>query len=371
MNLYKKIKFREDIKDDIFFNTLKERVTGYLAENNYDGYATPFVFIKGAIYLTIYIGLYWLIIANTLPFPKILFVWAIMGILGILIGLNISHDAAHNSLFKSKRLNKIVYYLTFNLLGANAYLWQLRHVDSHHLFPNVDNCDADIDDNPFVRLSIYKKARSYQKYQWIYAPIVYLIYTLHWVFYKDFLILNKKHLANLRNIKHSIGEIFLFYVAKILYLFSFIGLPILLTSYSIGEVLVGFLMMHFFASYTFIFGLIASHFSDFTSFECVDKDGYLERSWAGHQIATSLDYHADKKWANFIFGGFNAHVAHHLFPTISHIHYPKISEFIAELSPDYGINYQNINWFEAVRSHFRFLKKLSYPVTPLTNSSSS
>lgn len=359
MSVYKTIKFREDIRNDVFYNTLKDKVMQYLSENNFDGYATPSVFIKGAIYISLYFYLYYLLILGDLAYSKVLLLWATIGVLGILIGLNVSHDAAHNSLFKNKLLNKIIYYITFNMLGANAYLWQLRHIESHHLFPNVDNCDADIDDNPFIRLSTNKDIRWYQKIQWLYAPFAYLFYTIIWVFYKDFLILNKKQLANLRNIQHPLAEIFLFYFAKILYLFIFIGLPMFVASYSWKEVLLGFVLMHFVSSYAFLYGLIPSHFSDLTIFPNVDKDGYLERSWAGHQVAASLDYHADKKWANAIFGGFNAHVAHHLFPTISHIHYPEISEIIAELAPKYNVHYQNVSWFEAIISHFRFLKKMS------------
>jgi linoleoyl-CoA desaturase len=365
MSIHKTIKFQEDIKSDLFYGALKHEVFDYLKVNMYDGYATPFVLLKGAFYLTLFFGSYGLLISGTLPFPNILIVWGVMGILGILVGLNVSHDAAHNSLFKSKKCNRIVYNITFSMLGANAYLWQLRHIDSHHLFPNVDNCDADIDDNSMIRLSIYKDIKWYHRFQWLYAPVLYLFYTLQWVFYKDFIILFKKQLANLRNIHHPTEEIFLFYLGKIFYLVIYIALPLFLTTYSWEEVFIGFLLMHLTSSYAFIFGLIPSHFSDLASFERVDKDGYLKRSWAKHQMATSVDYHADQLWANFIFGGFNAHVAHHLFPTISHIHYPAISKIIVEISTKFDIPYQNISWFGAIKSHFRFLKKLGapYPVS--------
>ncbi len=354
----KTIKFREELKDDKFYTTLKEQVTNYLEEHNYNGYATKAVYIKGAFYSLSLIYLYFYLIFSELTYPKILFVWAAVGVSGILLGLNISHDAAHKSLFRNATANKVIHYIIFNLLGANAYLWQLRHVESHHLFPNVDNCDADIDDNQIIRLSIFKEVSWYHKFQWIYAPFLYLFYTLHWTFYKDFIILDKKQLANLENIKHPTSEIILFYIAKVIYLFIFIGIPILFTNFTWIEVMVGFLVMHFASSSLFIFGLIPSHFSDLTIFSRVDDNGYLEYSWAGHQIASSLDYHAEEKWANFVFGGFNAHVAHHLFPNISHIHYPKISKFIAVLAPEYKINYKNVSWFEAINSHFRFLKKL-------------
>ena len=38
-------------------------------------------------------------------------------------------------------------------MALNAYLWRRRHVGSHHTFPNVQGGDADMDDNPFLRVT--------------------------------------------------------------------------------------------------------------------------------------------------------------------------------------------------------------------------
>ena len=72
-----------------------------------------------------------------------------LGLTGILLAFNCAHDCVHNTFSKYKQLNRIIYYITFNLQGVNARLWRKRHIASHHVFPNVDGCDADIDDNIF------------------------------------------------------------------------------------------------------------------------------------------------------------------------------------------------------------------------------
>jgi linoleoyl-CoA desaturase len=354
----KTIKFREEIRQDVFYQQLRKKVQAYLAANGFDGFATWQVWLKASLYVGIFAGLYLILLFGQLTFSVALGVWAGMGFFGVLMGLNFSHDAAHNAFFKNKTLNKVLYYVTFSALGASAYLWQLRHVQSHHIFPNVDGCDADIDDNPFIRLSPHKPLRGYHKYQHIYAPVLYLAYTLVWVFIKDFVILQKRQLANLRDIHHPAMEVVLFFVAKAAYLFFMIGVPYWLLDGALGQVLIGFIVMHFAASYTFIFGLIASHFSDGRLFPKVDEEGYLDLSWSKHQVATSLDYHATKHWTNWLFGGFNAHCAHHLFPQINHVHYPKISEFIIELAPVFNLPYQNTTLPKAIAAHFRYLKQM-------------
>jgi len=354
----KTIKFEENKEQDLFYTSLRGQVNEYLRMHRFDGFATPQVWTKAVFYLGLQIGLYLFLLNGDLSLGTSLIVWSALGINGVLIGLNISHDAAHHSLSPNKGLNDCIYRLTFNALGANAHLWQMRHIQSHHLFPNVDDCDADIDDNPIIRLSPHKQRYGFQKWQHLYAPFVYLFYTLVWILIKDFIILSKQRLANLKDIHHPQREIRIFYLAKFIYFFYLLAIPVWCMSLPWGQVLTGFLFMHFAQSYTFIFGLIASHFSMETAFPKVDQEGNLPRSWAKHQVATSLDYHATEAWANFIFGGFNAHVAHHLFPQISHVHYPAISAIIQQQALVFRIPYHQTTFPKAIASHFRYLKKL-------------
>lgn len=358
------IKFREDTHQDAFYTQLREQVGQYLAAHGYDGYATPVLWFKAALYAGLYFGLYVWMLTGAWTLASGWWLWAGIGLTGVLLGLNFAHDAAHDSFFKNKQLNKVLYYLSFNALGANAYLWKMRHVDSHHLFPNVEDCDADIDDNPIIRLSPYKPLFWYHRFQHLYAPLAYLFYSLIWVFYKDFSLLRKKQLANLRDIKHPPNEIAGFFLAKALYVFAFLIAPWYLGGWSFSAMLGGFLILHFVSGYTFVFGLAVSHFADGRSFPQVDASGYLDNSWSMHQILTSLDYHATQTWANWIFGGFNAHAAHHLFPKISHVHYPRISKFIQELAIQHEIPYENTTWAKAIAAHFRYLKRLGQESIP-------
>ncbi|HLP95206.1 MAG TPA: fatty acid desaturase [Saprospiraceae bacterium] len=353
----KTIRFRDEARDDAFFLELRQRVQDYLARQGGGHFAPPLLWFKAAIYLAVFGCLYALLYA-ALPTEALMLVWAALGLFGVLLGLNVSHDAAHDAFFRNKKANAWLYYFSFSLLGTNAYLWKLRHVQSHHLFPNVDDCDADIDDNPLIRLSPGKPWRWHHTLQHWYAPVVYLCYSLIWVFIKDFILLQKKQLANLRQIKHPAQQIWAFYLAKIAYLGAFIAAPMLWGHSTPAEIGLGFLLMHMVSGSAFIYMLAPSHFSEGSVFAVLEPGGYLPGSWSRHQLATSLDYHATSCWANWVFGGFNAHAAHHLFPGISHAYYPVISRQIRNTAAQYGIPYRNVNWFQAVRLHFRYLKAL-------------
>ena len=75
-----------------------------------------------------------------------------LGVLIPLIFLNIIHDAAHFTLFKNKKLNLWLTYI-FDLIGTNSYIWRMRHLQSHHIYPNVLGKDADIKQTEIVRIN--------------------------------------------------------------------------------------------------------------------------------------------------------------------------------------------------------------------------
>ena len=280
-----------------------------------------------------------------------------LGLTGVLLAFNVAHDATHGTFSNNKTINKLLYYSTFNLNGTNAYLWGIRHKASHHIFPNVDGCDADIDDNPLIRLSPSKAYKWFHKYQAFYSLLIYMIYTLHWVFFKDFLYLTKKELANLQSIKHSARQIADVFFFKILYVMMYIILPVLY-GYTLGWVLLSFLFLHIAISLFFIFSLIVSHLTLETDFPVPDEENRLPYSYCQHQLATSLDYAPSSKLVNFIFGGFNAHAAHHLFPSYPHTVYFDISPVIQDMAKKYGYKYNVLPWWKAIASHFKYLHKM-------------
>ena len=54
----------------------------------------------------------------------------------------------------------------------------------------------------------------------------------------------------------------------------------------------------------------------------------IENEWAIHQIKTTANFAPKNKFINWYVGGLNYQVEHHLFPRISHVHYPAISGIV-------------------------------------------
>jgi linoleoyl-CoA desaturase len=58
-------------------------------------------------------------------------------------------------------------------------------------------------------------------------------------------------------------------------------------------------------------------------------------------------------------GGLNYQVEHHLFPRISHVHYPALNKIVRETCEKFGVQYNEYGTVvAAVRSHTRHLKSM-------------
>jgi len=356
-----KIKFQYGSSSP-FFRSLNKEVHEMMIIKGLLQKARKILYMKTLFYILLfgsaYVSLYFI---DHRSFFSFALNYILIGLFGILLAFNVSHDACHGSFSRNKKLNYWMYHLTFNLQGTSAYLWQLRHNASHHVFPNVDGCDADIDNNPFLRLSPQHPLKSYQRYQHIYAIVVYCIYSLHWFLFKDLFYLFKKKVANLQNKKHAAKEFVLLFFWKAAYIVFIIVIPTIY-GYQFGDVLLAFILMHVCLSLFFIHVLIATHLCMETQFPQTDENGNLPGDYYTHQLATSLDYAPANKIYNWFLGGFNSHAAHHLYPKLPHTTYPEISVLIEKKAMEFDIPYNKLGIIDAIRSHYRFLKVMGNSV---------
>jgi linoleoyl-CoA desaturase len=85
----------------------------------------------------------------------------------------------------------------------------------------------------------------------------------------------------------------------------------------------------------------------------------MEDEWAIHQIKTTANFATRNKVVSWLVGGLNFQIEHHLFPKISHVHYPAISKIIRKACQDYGIPYLEYPKLSlAVISHVSYLRQL-------------
>jgi linoleoyl-CoA desaturase len=103
-----------------------------------------------------------------------------------------------------------------------------------------------------------------------------------------------------------------------------------------------------------------AHTVEHTAFPVANVEtNKLEDEWAVHQIKTTANFATKNKVVSWLVGGLNFQIEHHLFPKISHVHYPAISKIIKQACQEYGlvyIEYPRVRY--AVASHVAFLREM-------------
>jgi len=352
-----KIRFRNS-KGGAFYRAIVARAYEYFRTSGKSRYADWTIWAKAAVYFALTAGAYGLILSGRFGEGAMLVLANVYGIASLLLAVNLGHDGAHAALSRRAWVNNFALYGSFTLIGADPYLWRMRHVRSHHIFPNVNGCDIDIDSNLFLRLSPNHPKRWYQRYQHFYAPFVFWIVDIHTVFIQDLHYLFKRELANMTDIRHPASAYVGFVVCKALFLGIVVIVPALVLTIPWWHVVLGALLMSFASSCAFVYLLIGTHFAEETEFPETDADGVIAQDWATHAMRTSLDWSPDSRLAHAIAGGSNAHAAHHLFPNVSHAHYRALTRIIVAAAEEFDVPYHVTTLPRMIGSHFRFLKRM-------------
>lgn len=342
-----------------FFQTLRKRVNEYFVDNNIKKTGNFNLYLKTIFMFTLfYLPLIFMAFGLISGWATILG-YAVIGLGKAGVGLCVMHDANHGSYSRFPIINNIMSY-TMNLLGGSSFTWKMQHNLLHHSFTNIYHLDEDIDDKPFLRLSPHGKKRPYHRFQHIYALFIYSLATVSWIGVKDFrqfFHYNKEGLTKEQGYKPwAVGTIMT--STKIFYYVLFIVLPMIFVA-KWYIILLGFLVMHLVAGFiiTVIFQL--AHVVEGTQHHTTESGLEMENTWAIHQISTTANFATKNKILTWCCGGLNHQIEHHLFPNISHIHYPKISKIVKDTVKEFDLPYIEYKRMgAALVSHLKMLKQI-------------
>jgi linoleoyl-CoA desaturase len=281
-----------------------------------------------------------------------------MGLSGI--GLSVMHDANHGAYAKQTWVNTMLGY-SLNLVGANSFNWKIQHNVLHHTFTNVHDEDEDISPRGALRLSPHSEWKWAHKFQHFYAWFLYGLMTIAWMVVKDFARLIKYQKNGLlKKSKASVTqEWFILIITKLVYVGYIFVIPLLFTSLAWWQILVGIFTMHYIAGFVLAIIFQPAHVIDGTEFPLPDNQNTLENNWAIHQLLTTTNFGNKSKWFSWFVGGLNFQIEHHLFPSVCHVHYRKISRIVQETASEFNVPYKNASSFlQALIGHTKLLRQL-------------
>lgn len=340
-----------------FFKTLRRSVNSYFTENNIKQTGNSSLYWKAAVIIISYIVVYTAIVAAPLPIWSVMLLFGVLGFVQGLVGFNIMHDACHDSFSTKKKINYL-FGLSMNALGTDAHMWRQKHNIVHHTYTNVDGIDDDIAKTPFLRMSETQKRFKAHRFQHIYLSVLYGISTMYWITLKDW-----ESYFNRKEFKVTVERMkpldhVMFWTTKLIYFGLYIGVPTML--FGFGWAFLGFTIMHFVLGCFMSFVFQLAHVVENVEFEHHHGEHTeIGTEWAIHQINTTSDFAVNNKLVTWCLGGLNFQVEHHLFPRISHVHYPKIQKIVEGVCEQFGVEYRSFpTTRQALASHFRHMKRL-------------
>lgn len=340
----------------VFFNALKQSVDEYFQSKGIRKTGNSKLYIKSAVLivftLTLYVGVLVFPVAGWIK----LLMAACFGAGMAFIGFNVMHDACHGS-FSSRKWVNDIFGLSMNALGGNAFLWKLKHNIIHHTYTNVDGVDDDINNMPFMRECKTQPWKPMHRFQAYYMFMLYGFTSLFmWI--SDFIKYFSKKVYTTELKPMDVKEHVIFWISKAMYIVVYVVIPIAVLGWK--PWLAGFLVMHFVLGLILALVFQLAHVVEHAEFSAAGIEPVkIENEWAIHQVKTTANFAAGSRLVTWLVGGLNYQIEHHLFPRISHIHYPELSRIVRDTCEQFNLRY---NYFptmaHAVASHFRVMDEL-------------
>ena len=336
---------------------LRNRVSEYFKNADVKSTGNGALYLKAVILFGALFGLYIHLVFFTPVIWLACLECLLLGIVTAGIGFNVMHDGAHGSFSNNPAVNKVAAF-TLDFLGGSSFMWNNKHNIIHHTFTNIDGVDDDIEARPFLRFAPTQKKLAFHKFQHYYFWFFYALLYLFWVFFTDYRKYFTGKVGTVPIKKLSTLDHILFWGFKLFYIGVYIALPIYMVGFT--PWLIGFLL------YTCTSGLVLSivfqlaHTVEETAFpQAVMPANKIEDEWALHQLKTTANFATNNKLITWYVGGLNFQIEHHLFPKISHAHYPTISKIVKKACKDLGVPYiEHRRMRQAVASHIQHLKKM-------------
>lgn len=355
---YQKVKFTNPEKS-IFFPTLRHRVDQYFSANGLCKSGGSSIIYKALFMLSLYLVPYALILSGQFGMPAMAAFAVLMGLGVAGVGMSVMHDAIHGSLATSTLLNKF-FGASIYLLGGNAYNWEVQHNRLHHTYTNVHDVDEDITGKFLLRLSYGEKQKSIHRFQHIYAFFLYSLMTLSflWKDFKEISLFNKMSISGMTK-PFPKKELIRLISTKLAYVAFICVAPLCFTSITFFEWLIGFLIMHGTAGMILSTVFQMAHVVEGAEQPEPDHTGCIENAWAVHQLQTTSNFAGKNRILSWFIGGLDYQIEHHLFPSISHIHYHALSPIVRATALEFGLVYNaKSNFGKALESHVRMLKNM-------------
>lgn len=290
-------------------------------------------------------------------------------VFSLAVGTN-THSASHNAAARKRGTNEALTFFGYPLfLGLSATWWWHKHVAVHHPAPNVVGIDGDADLAPWFAITA-EDARDggpvrrfyYRRLQWLLFPVILGITGFRMQMFGWQYIVSTLRASGVSGGSDRTRKARIDLACVVVHYALWFGVPLLffpasdvIGVYATRVVLIGYGMFavlgpgHFPLDAAAVAG--EHHKGDYILLQTASTVNF-RTGFVGRMVCGGLEYQ----------------IEHHLFPDISHPHYPAAAPHIEQFCRAHGYPYRSYSWtravWEALRV-FRSPKPVSYELQSL------
>ena len=338
-----------------FPKVLRRRLDRFFADQKISPKADRTMWVKIASGLAVLAGSWIALFVFRPDSWRFVALYVLGGLAQTFLQLNIAHDSNHNAISSVASVNRAFNYV-FDLCGVNSYMWRILHHRGHHSCINLQGEDDALTGRGIFRFTPHEPRARWHRFQHLYAVFFYAMFSLDYVFVRDFeAFFFPKH-DYLRRTEHPAREYAILFAGKAFYFTYMLIVPVALLRKSPLLVAVAFVLVHLMIGLTVSLVFQTTHTIDTTYFPAsrseFDNGVY-------HIFATTADYATGNPVVGWLTGGLNHHIAHHLCPFVCHTHYAPLTRIVQETAQEFGIPYrQHPTMTRAIWHHLLLLKQL-------------
>jgi fatty acid desaturase len=257
----------------------------------------------------------------------------------------VMHDAGHGSLFRHRWANDCVGLLAANLLTGLSYGWWVHNHNGHHANPNVNDTDPDL---AMIRMVFALSPQDLQcagafrrwlgRKQVILAPMLFTLQIFGLKYFGLRYLLTEK--SRWRVLEALL--IVLHHVAYFGFLLYFLGMPLCIIVALIHHLAAGFYLTTVVSTNHIARPLLAESESDLV----------LRQAGPSRNVRTPAAL-------EFLWGGLNYQIEHHLFPAIRRDHIRAALPIVRKFCVEREIPYHETGFVEGYREIFRLLSAVT------------
>lgn len=238
----------------------------------------------------------------------------------------IGHDYAHGRGAVSDFVGSAIGAL---VNGFSLDWWANKH-NTHHTFPNRKEYDSDIHNEPILHLWFPTKDKDvwWRRYQHLYYPVAYSFLFASWRLQSIQYILMSKN-----------------WTERFLIAVNYIMLACLPWYVAIGSILLSGLLVAFVVT------------SNHQTEEILEKDD--KYNFVVDQFRTTRGIACPDPITEFLFGGMQYQMEHHLFPIMPRYYYPAVRPLINKFAAENGMQHHISGMVEIFRMNYDVMKKYS------------